>query len=57
MVKVVWVIAGLLLLCSTALASDYSAQDAGADMVAKGFEKAFIAAPITCMLLTIITAQ
>lgn len=43
MVKVVWVIAGLLLLCSTALASDYSAQDAGADMVAKGFEKAFIA--------------
>lgn len=44
MVKFALVIMGLLLICNTALASEYTATDAGADMVAKGVQKAFIAA-------------
>ena len=44
MVKVVFVLICLLLLCNTASASNYSVTDAGADMVAKGIQKALIAA-------------
>jgi hypothetical protein len=44
MVKVVYVLICLSLLCNIAAASDYSAIDAGADMVAKGVQKVFISA-------------
>jgi len=44
MVKVVYILMCLLLLCNIASASDYSVTDAGADMVAKGIQKALITA-------------
>ncbi len=44
MVKVVYVLLCLFLLCNKASASDYSVTDAGADMVAKGIQKALIIA-------------
>jgi hypothetical protein len=44
MVKVVYVLMCLLLLCKIASASDYSVTDAGADMVAQGVQKVFISA-------------
>ncbi|MDQ1252024.1 MAG: hypothetical protein QG646_1139 [Euryarchaeota archaeon] len=44
MVKIVYVLICLFLLCNRASASDYSATDAGADMVAKGIQKALIIA-------------
>lgn len=44
MVKVVYVLLCLFLLCNKASASDYSVTDAGSDMVAKGIQKALIMA-------------
>jgi hypothetical protein len=44
MVKVVYVLLCFFLLCNKASASDYSVTDAGADMVAKGIQKALIIA-------------
>jgi hypothetical protein len=44
MVKVIYVLLCLFLLCNKASASDYSVTDAGADMVAKGIQKALTGA-------------